>query len=151
MSGDYEKPGLEITPQLLKNCHSPTTTRHPTPRTSPSRFLHSTMHSYTFPYNARGLGFPNSGKKKAHKLQKEGRDTSRVSLGHPAGQTGVYRPVSQELPVIYYRKPERKGLFLPGHRPGVPRNPAIEGGFRNFTWFFLMCRFRGSVRLGEGV
>ena len=42
----------------------------------------------------------NSGKKRAHKLKKNPRDTGRVSLAHPAGQTGVYWPVSQRFPVI---------------------------------------------------
>ena len=64
----------------------------------------------------RAKGTPSkavfSGKKRAHKLKKNARDTGRVSLGHPAGQTGVYRPVSgQGLPVIYYRRTARKGIF----------------------------------------
>ena len=42
-------------------------------------------------------GRVRSGKKKAHKIKKDPRDTGLVSLGHPAGQTGVYRPVSQGL------------------------------------------------------
>ena len=55
---------------------------------------------------------PNSFElRKAHKLKKNPRDTGRVSLGHPAGQTGVYRPVSQGFPVNYYRKADREGHF----------------------------------------
>ena len=34
-----------------------------------------------------------------------------MSLGHPAGQTGVYRPVFQGFPVFYLRKTDRKGHF----------------------------------------
>ena len=39
----------------------------------------------------RSIFCDSSGKKRAHKLKKNARDTGRVSLGHPAGQTGVYR------------------------------------------------------------
>ena len=64
---------------------------------------------------AAGARVPNplriSGKTKAQKLRKNPRDTGRVSLEHPAGQTGVYRLVSQGFPVIYNRKIERKGHF----------------------------------------
>ena len=62
-------------------------------------------------------------KKKAHKLKRNRRDTGRVSLGHQAGQTEVYRQVSQGFPVVsvdYYRKTD----ILPGHRPGVPGTPS---------------------------
>ena len=51
------------------------------------------------------LGAPSivaqSGKKRHIKLRNP-RDTVRVSLGHPAGQTGVCRLVSQGFPVVYY-------------------------------------------------
>ena len=64
-----------------------------------------------------------SGKKKAHKLKK--------SPGHwpgvpetPGVTTGVYVPVSQELPVGCCRKADRKGHF-----PGTPGRP---GGFQKF-------------------
>ena len=48
--------------------------------------------------------------KGTYKLKKNARDTSQVSLGHPAGQTGVYRPVSQGFPVTS-SKTDRKGHF----------------------------------------
>ena len=41
-----------------------------------------------------------SGKNKAHKLKKNPLDTGRVSMKHPAGHAGVYRPVSQGFPVV---------------------------------------------------
>ena len=53
-----------------------------------------------------------SGKRRAQKLKKNPRDTGRVSVGHPAGQTGVYRPVSQGFPVICHRKTDRKEHFF---------------------------------------
>ena len=32
-----------------------------------------------------------------------------MSLGHPVGQAGVYRPVSRGFPVVYFRTTDRKG------------------------------------------
>ena len=55
--------------------------------------------------------FRKSGKRKAHAIKKNPRDTGRVSLGHRAGQTGVYRPVSQGVPVVSVRKTDRKRAF----------------------------------------
>ena len=81
------------------------------------------------------------GKKRAHKLKKNARDTGRVSLGHPAGQTGVYRPVSQGFPVNCYRKTDRKGHFLPGHRPGCPRDTRPSRGFSEILCDFFLCAF----------
>ena len=40
-------------------------------------------------------------------------------MGHPAGQTGVYRPVSQGLPAVYSGKLTERAV-LPICRPGVP-------------------------------
>ena len=40
-------------------------------------------------------------KRRAHKLKRNAPDTPPGVLGHPAGQTGVYRPVSQGGPVIW--------------------------------------------------
>ena len=84
-------------------------------------------------------------KKRAHNLKKNPRDTGRVSLGHPAGQTGVYRPVSQGLPVIYYRKTDRKGHFCWDTGRMSQGHPAIQEVFRKFMWFFLMCLFCSLV------
>ena len=83
------------------------------------------------------------------KLKKNTRDTGRVSLRHPAGQTGVYRPVSQGFPVIYHRKTDRKGLLFPGHRPGVPGTPGHPGGFQIYHVIFSYVPFvlLGSVSL----
>ena len=87
-----------------------------------------------------------SGKKRAHKFKKNARDTGRVSLGHPAGQTGVYRPVSQGVPVNYYRKTLRKGhFFFPGHRPGVPGTPGHPGGFQKIYVIFSYVPFLLSM------
>ena len=81
-----------------------------------------------------------SGKKKAHRLKINPRDTGQVSLGHPAGQTGVYGPVSQKFSAIY-KKNGQKRAFLPGHRPGVPGTPGHRVGFQKFYAIFLMCLF----------
>ena len=40
-----------------------------------------------------------------------------MSLGHLAGQTGVYRPVSQGFPVVLFRKLTEKGSFAGDTRP----------------------------------
>ena len=74
----------------------------------------------------------SSGKKRAHKLKKNPRDAGRVSRGHPAGQTGVYRPVSRGLPVIYYRKTDRKGHFCRDTGRVSQGHPAIQEVFRKF-------------------
>ena len=42
-------------------------------------------------------------------LRTNPRGTDRVSLKHPAGQTGIYRPVTQGFPVVCYRKTDKKG------------------------------------------
>ena len=64
-----------------------------------------------------------------------------MSLRHPAGQTGVYRPVSQGLHVVYYRKTDRRRAFLPGHRPGVPGTPGRQRFFRIFFVVFSYASF----------
>ena len=51
-------------------------------------------------------------------------------LGLPAGQTGVYRSVSQGFPVYYSRKTDKKGPFCRGH-------PAIQGFSEILCVFFL--------------
>ena len=64
---------------------------------------------------------------KAYNLRKS-RDTGRASLGHMAGQTVVFRPVSQRFPVVY----QRRTTILPGHQPGVPGTPGCPGSFQKF-------------------
>ena len=81
-----------------------------------------------------------SGKKRAHKLKKNPRDTGRVSLGHPAGQTGVYRPVSRGLPVIYYRKRTEKGIFA-WTPAGCPRDTRPSRRFSENLCDFFLCAF----------
>ena len=79
-------------------------------------------------------------KKKIHKSFLE----SGQSKEQPAGQTGVYRPVSQRFPAIYCRKTGRKGHFCregPGHRPGVPGTPDHAGGFQKFYVIFSYAPF----------
>ena len=87
----------------------------------------SRVWKYLWQFQRREL----SGKKRVHKLKQNPQDTGRVSLGHLAGQTGVYRPVSQGFPVNCHRSGQTRA-FLPGH-------PAIQGVFRYFMWFFLVC------------
>ena len=75
-----------------------------------------------------------SGKKEAHKTNPQ--DTGRVSLEHP-GSTGR---CPTKFPVVCFWKTERKGQFLPGHRPGVPGTPgdqAVQGGFQELKVFSL--------------
>ena len=55
----------------------------------------------------RGNGMTQE-RKRPHKLKKNPRDAGRVSLGHPAGQMGVYWLVSRGFPVVYYRKSDNK-------------------------------------------
>ena len=46
--------------------------------------------------NGQNISGVGTEERKGHtSLRKKARDTGRVSLGHPVGQTGVYRPVSQ--------------------------------------------------------
>ena len=73
-----------------------------------------------------------SGKQKTHKLKKNCRDTGQVFLGHPVGQTGVYRPVSQGLPVVYHRKTDRKWDFCRDTGQVSQGHPAVQGVFRKF-------------------
>ena len=64
-----------------------------------------------------------------------------MSLGHPVGPTAVYRPVSHKLPVVYYRKIDRKRDILPGHRPGAPGTPGRPGDFQEFYVIFSYVPF----------
>ena len=116
------------------------------PREGVSLFWRTTWKLFTFMafffVSNSGLPLISTGKKRAHKLKKNARDTGWVSLGHPAGQTGVYRPVSQKLPVIYYRKTARKGHFCRDIGRVSQGHPAIEGGFQKFYVIFsLFCLF----------
>ena len=60
-----------------------------------------------------------------------------MSLGHPAGQTGVYRPVSQKFPVVYYR---RTTIFA-GTPAGCPRDTRPSRGFSENLCDFFLCAF----------
>ena len=51
-------------------------------------------------------------------------DNGRVSQEHPAGQTGVCRPVSQNLPVVYFRR----ATIFSRTPAGCARAPALEIG-----------------------
>ena len=57
--------------------------------------------------------------------------------GHPAGQTGVYRPVSQKFPVVYYR---RTTIFA-GTPAGCPRDTRTSRGFSENLCDFFLCAF----------
>ena len=85
---------------------------------------------------------PLARKEKAHKLTRNLRDTGRVSLEHPAGQTVVYRPVSQAFPVVCYRKTD----ILPEHRLGVPGTP---GPSREFSEFYMIFAKVGTGLMGS--
>ena len=59
----------------------------------------------------------------------------RTGLGHPAGQTGVYRLVSQKFPVVYY-------TIFARTPAGCPRDTRTSRGFsENLCVFFLLCLF----------
>ena len=58
-----------------------------------------------------------------------------------AGQTGVYRPVSQGVPVVYYGKIDRKGHVCWDTGQVSRRFPAVQGLFRSLMWFVLICLF----------
>ena len=64
-----------------------------------------------------------------------------MSLGHPAGQTGVYRPVSQGFPVICFRKMDRKGHLCWDTGWGVPGTPGHPGCFQKFYVIFSNVPF----------
>ena len=72
--------------------------------------------------------------------------TGRASLGHTAGQTGVYRPVFQGFPVVYFRRTDRKGQFCQDTGRVSRGHPAIQRVFVIFMWFFLMCHFCSLLR-----
>ena len=75
---------------------------------------------------------------KGHKLEKNPRDTSRVSLGHPAGQTGVYQPVSQGFPVSLHKRKLTGDRICrdTGDRPAVPGTPGCSGDFQKLCVIF---------------
>ena len=83
----------------------------------------------------------DSGKERAHKLKKNVWDTGRVSLEHPAGQTGVYRPVSQGFPVNYSRKTDRKGAIFAGTPAGCPRDTRPSRFFFFFPKFYVIFSY----------
>ena len=83
----------------------------------------------------------SSGKRKAHKLKKIlGPPTGRVSLGHPAGQTGVYWPVSEGFPVVCYGKAD----IFAGTPAGCPRDTRPSRGFSEVLYDFFLCVFSAS-------
>ena len=81
----------------------------------------------------KSLGALNVQEDKALNLNlRDPRDTGPVPLGHLAGQTGVYLPVSQGVPVVYNRKKlEEKGGFAENTRV-FQGHPAIQRVFKNF-------------------
>ena len=81
------------------------------------------------------VGFFFSGKKEAHKLRKSSWDTGRVSLGHPAGQTGVYRPVFQRLNAAYSGKTDTKEHFC------WDTGQVSSSGFQEFYVIFSYVPF----------
>ena len=79
--------------------------------------------------------YMKSGKKKADKLKENPRDTDRVSSWDTHGeQTGVYRPVSQGLPVVEGRKRAQRLTFWVRRPPG--------GKVRAFLRKFVLLGFR---------
>ena len=83
-------------------------------------------------------------KKRAHKLKKNPWGIGRVFLGHPAGQPGVYRPVSQGFPVVYFRK---KSIFA-----GTPaRRPTDTRPSRGFSGISCDFSYVGDFRYERGV
>ena len=76
-----------------------------------------------------------------------------MSLGHPAGQTGVYRPVSQGCPVVTIEKLTERGIFA-GTPAGCPWDIRPSRGFSEFLGDFSyapflrpICGSSESVRL----
>ena len=57
-----------------------------------------------------------------------------VSLAHPAGQTEVSRPVSQQVPLCYYRRTDRKGHFRQDIGRVSHKHLAVEKHFVIFLW-----------------
>ena len=82
------------------------------------------------------LEFPSEEKKKkkAQKHKKNSRDTSQVSPGHPAGQTGVYH-------IARRGKLTEKG-FLAWIPAGCPGNAPLSRGLSEISCsFFFLCDF----------
>ena len=79
--------------------------------------------------------------RKGHINSKHPQDNDQVSLGHPAGQTGVSWPVSQGFPVVYDRKTDRRLYFCQDTGWVSREHPGITGIFRIFVLFYLMSLF----------
>ena len=91
-----------------------------------------------FPWLVLFLASEKSGKKRAHKLKK---NAWGHRPGHPAGQTGVYRPVSQGFPVNCCTKTDRKGHFFCGTPAGCPRDTRPSRGSSEILWDFSYVPF----------
>ena len=87
-------------------------------------------------------------KQKAHKLKKSPRDTGRVSMGHPAGQTGVSRAVFQGCCFFFcFRKTDRKGHFLWDSGRLSQGHQAVQDFFfaESLCDFLLLCCVWGQL------
>ena len=82
-------------------------------------------------------GACHSGKRKAHKLKKNARDTGRVPLGHQAGQTGR---CPRHFLLIAIEKRTEKGVFA-GTPAGCPRDTLPSRGFSEILCDFFLCAF----------
>ena len=78
----------------------------------------------------------------------KGRTNLRKIPGHgpgvPGTPGGTNRALPADVPAIsftYCRKTDRKGHLCRDTGRVSQGHPAIQGFFRNFTWFFLMCLF----------
>ena len=105
-----------------------------------SELPHPILQALPFPYSLAtssfGKGVDALQERKRHINLRNPRDTGRVSLGHPAGQTGVYRPVSQGFLVVCSRK---TGMFV--GPVGCPRDTQPSKGFQKFYVFFCYVPF----------
>ena len=75
----------------------------------------------------------SSGKKEAHELKRNPRDTAKDTRRDKQGSTGR---CPRDFLLVHYRKIERNGNFCWGHRPGVLGTPGHPGRFQTFYRIF---------------
>ena len=89
-----------------------------------------------------------SGKKRAHKLKKNPRDTGRVSLGHPAGKQGSTGRCPRDFLLFTIEKRTGKGIFA-GTPAGCPRDTRPSRRFSETLCDFLLGAFSAPYFEGK--
>ena len=84
--------------------------------------------------------------KKGTQNKETSRDTGRVSLEHPAGQTGVYRPVFQGLPLFAKAKLTEIGPFSEILCDFFFCQEPRKGGFSKGGFCRVQCHSEGNTK-----